>query len=88
MAPEKKRAAAISVVLSGLLFGILPVLALAGTIAEFTASWRVVYYFAVGVQVLVLVGNYLMLPDYLTGIAGHRSSIQLRVPALVISGLR
>ena len=59
---KKKRAVAISVVLSGLLFGIL--LALAGIIAEFTASWRVVYYFAVGVLVLVLVGSYLMLPDY------------------------
>ena len=63
LAPEEKRASAISVVISGLLFGILLARALAGIIAEFT-SWRVVYYFAVGVQVLVLVGSYLMLPDY------------------------
>ncbi|KAF8959131.1 major facilitator superfamily domain-containing protein [Flammula alnicola] len=63
LAPEKRRASAISVVLSGLLFGILIARVLAGVIAEFV-SWRVVYYFAIGVQVLVLVGSYFMLPDY------------------------
>ena len=63
LAPEKKRAGAISVVLSGLLFGILLARVLAGIIAEFT-SYRVVYYFAVGVQALVLVGSYFVLPDY------------------------
>ena len=63
LAPEEKRATAISVVLSGLLFGVLIARVVAGIIAEFT-SWRVVYYFAVGVQALVLVGCYLMLPDY------------------------
>ncbi|KAF8148205.1 MFS superfamily [Crassisporium funariophilum] len=63
LAPEKRRASAIAVVLSGLLFGILIARVLAGVIAEFR-SWRVVYYFAIGVQTLVLVGCYLMLPDY------------------------
>ena len=63
LAPVKKRAGAISVVFSGLLFGILLARVLAGIIAEFT-SYRVVYYFSVGVQALVLVGSYLILPDY------------------------
>ena len=63
LAPVERRASAISVVLSGLLFGILIARVLAGIIAEFT-SWRVVYYFSIGVQSLVLVGSYLMLPDY------------------------
>jgi len=63
LAPEKRRASAISVVLSGLLLGILISRVLAGIIAEFR-SWRVVYYFAIGVQTLVLVGSYVMLPDY------------------------
>ena len=63
LAPENKRATAISIVLSGLLFGILLARLLAGVIAEFT-SWRVVYYFVVGMQALVLVWSYLMLPDY------------------------
>lgn len=63
LAPVERRASAISVVLSGLLFGILIARVLAGIIAEF-ASWRVVYYFSIGVQSLVLMGSYLMLPDY------------------------
>ncbi|TFK22001.1 MFS superfamily [Coprinopsis marcescibilis] len=63
LAPAERRASAISVVLSGLLFGILIARVLAGIIAEFT-SWRVVYYFAIGVQGLVLGGSYLLLPDY------------------------
>ena len=63
LAPENRRATAISIVFSGLLFGILLARLLAGIIAEY-ASWRVVYFFAVGVQALVLVGSYFILPDY------------------------
>lgn len=63
LAPPEKRASAISIVLSGLLFGILIARVLAGIIAEF-ASYRVVYYYALGVQSFVLVGSYLLLPDY------------------------
>lgn len=63
LAPENRRASAISIVLSGLLFGILIARVLAGIIAQFV-SWRVVYYFAIGVQGVVLLGSYFMLPDY------------------------
>ncbi|KAF4621383.1 hypothetical protein D9613_000030 [Agrocybe pediades] len=63
LAPEHRRASAISFVFSGLLFGVLIARVLAGIIAEFQ-SWRVVYYFAIAVQSLVLVGAYLILPDY------------------------
>ncbi|KAF8073364.1 MFS superfamily [Lyophyllum atratum] len=63
LAPPERRATAISVVLSGLLFGVLWARVLAGVIAEFT-TWRVVYYMAIGTQALVVVGSYLMLPDY------------------------
>jgi predicted MFS family arabinose efflux permease len=63
LAPEKRRASAISIVFSGLLLGVLISRVLAGVIAEFR-SWRVVYYFAIGVQALVLLGSYVMLPDY------------------------
>ena len=62
LAPEKRRASAISVVLSGLLFGVLIARVIGGVIAEFS-SWRVVYYFSLGVQTVVLVGSYFMLPD-------------------------
>lgn len=63
LAPPNRRASAISVVISGLLLGILIARVVAGVIAEFT-SWRVVYYMAVAVQYIVLLCSYLMLPDY------------------------
>jgi predicted MFS family arabinose efflux permease len=63
LTPPERRASAISIVLSGLLFGILIARVLAGVIANFT-SWRVVYYMAIGLQYLVLVGAYLIIPDY------------------------
>ncbi|KAJ7787589.1 major facilitator superfamily domain-containing protein [Mycena olivaceomarginata] len=63
LAPPERRAAALSVVMSGLLFGILVARVIAGILAEFT-SWRVVYYFAIGVQYLVLVAGYFVIPDY------------------------
>ncbi|KAF5378898.1 hypothetical protein D9615_006857 [Tricholomella constricta] len=63
LAPPKRQATAISVVLSGLLFGILIARVLAGIIAQY-ASWRVVYYLAIAVQYLVVIGSYLIIPDY------------------------
>ncbi|KAJ2921848.1 hypothetical protein H1R20_g15247, partial [Candolleomyces eurysporus] len=63
LAPPERRASAISVVFSGLLFGILIARVLSGIIAEFS-SWRVVYYFSIGVQTVVLLGAYILLPDY------------------------
>lgn len=63
LAPPERRASAISIVLSGLLFGVLIARVLAGVIAQFI-SWRVVYYTAIGMQTVVLIGSYLILPDY------------------------
>ena len=63
LAPPHRRAAAISVVFSGLLFGILLARVLAGVIANFS-SWRNVYFVAVGLQYLVLGVLYFVLPDY------------------------
>ncbi|TFK57217.1 MFS general substrate transporter [Heliocybe sulcata] len=63
LAPPERKASAISVVLSGLLFGILLARVLAGIIAQFT-SWRVVYYMAIGAQAAVLALFYFLLPDY------------------------
>ncbi|KAF7318469.1 MFS general substrate transporter [Mycena chlorophos] len=63
LAPPERRASALSVVMSGLAFGILIARVIAGIIAQFT-SWRVVYYFAIGVQCLVLFAGYLLIPDY------------------------
>ncbi|KAF9465722.1 major facilitator superfamily domain-containing protein [Collybia nuda] len=63
LAPPERRASVLSIVLSGLLFGVLLARVLSGVIAEFT-SWRVVYYLAIGVQAFVLGGSYLVIPDY------------------------
>ncbi|KAF7357363.1 putative transporter YgaY [Mycena sanguinolenta] len=63
LAPPERRASAISVVMSGLLFGILIARVIAGILAQFT-SWRVVYYFAIGVQFLVPLAGYVVIPDY------------------------
>ncbi|CCL99565.1 uncharacterized protein FIBRA_01583 [Fibroporia radiculosa] len=63
LAPPERRASALSIVLAGLLFGVLIARVLAGIIAEFV-TWRAVYYFAIGVQYLVLLMMYLVLPDY------------------------
>ncbi|THH27015.1 hypothetical protein EUX98_g7178 [Antrodiella citrinella] len=63
LAPPERRASALSIVLSGLLFGVLIARVLSGIIAEF-ASWRVVYYMAIGVQFFVLGMLWFMIPDY------------------------
>lgn len=63
LAPPHKRASALSVVLSGLLFGVLIARVVAGIIANF-ASWRIVYWLAIGLQAFMLVLLYLKLPDY------------------------
>lgn len=63
LAPPEHRAAVVSVVFSGLLFGVLVARVMAGIIAQYT-TWRVVYYVAIGVQYAVLLGIYLVIPDY------------------------
>ncbi|KAG7088963.1 hypothetical protein E1B28_012908 [Marasmius oreades] len=63
LAPPEKRASAISVVFAGLLLGVLIARVISGIIAQYT-TWRVVYYFAIAVQVVVLAGCYPLLPDY------------------------
>lgn len=63
LAPPERRASALSIVLSGLLLGVLIARVLAGTIAQFV-TWRVVYYLAFSMQYFVVLWLYLVLPDY------------------------
>ena len=63
LAPPERRASALSVVFSGLMLGVLIARVLAGIVGNYT-TWRVVYYMAIGVQCLVLVSAYFILPDY------------------------
>lgn len=63
LAPPAKRASAISIVISGLLFGILLARVLSGLVAEFV-TWRVVYYLAIGLQAAIFAMLYGLLPDF------------------------
>ena len=63
LAPPHKRGSALSIVYSGLLLGVLIARVIAGLIAEF-ASYRIVYWVALGWQVSVLILLYFKLPDY------------------------
>ncbi|KAK0498134.1 major facilitator superfamily domain-containing protein [Armillaria luteobubalina] len=53
----------LSILISALVMGMLVARVLAGVITQY-ADWRVVYYLAVGVQVIVLVVCYATIPDY------------------------
>jgi predicted MFS family arabinose efflux permease len=62
-APAKRRGASLSVVVSGLLFGMLIARFFAGVITNFT-SWRNIYWFACGAQYLLVLLLYVFMPDY------------------------
>lgn len=63
LAPPERRASALSIVLAGILLGVLAARVIAGIVGEFV-SWRVVYYLAIALQYLVWVLFYFTLPDY------------------------
>ncbi|KAJ7444458.1 MFS superfamily [Mycena latifolia] len=69
IAPPERRATALSVVISGLLLGVLAARVLSGVLGQF-ASWRSAYYLGVGVQALALLMCYGMIPDYPANNAG------------------
>jgi predicted MFS family arabinose efflux permease len=63
LAPPEQRASAISIVLSGLLLGILFARVLSGIIADFT-SWRVIYWVSCGLQFANVFAMWTFVPDY------------------------
>ncbi|KAH9480118.1 putative MFS-type transporter YdeR [Psilocybe cubensis] len=63
LARPEQRAFAYSIVLTGMLSGVLIARVLSGVIAQFS-SWRVVYYMAIGAQYLILLVSYAVIPDY------------------------
>ncbi|KAF9524120.1 MFS DHA1 transporter [Crepidotus variabilis] len=62
-APAKQRAFAFSIVLTGIMFGILAARVVAGVIAEYV-DWRVVYYASFTLQSLAFICLYFIIPDY------------------------
>ena len=63
LTPPHRRASCLSIVLSGLIFGVLLARVLSGIIAQFI-TWRAVFWIAVGVQYVLCLVLYYVLPDY------------------------
>jgi predicted MFS family arabinose efflux permease len=63
LAPPHRRAAALSIVVSGLGLGILIARVISGTITNYV-SWRYVYWMSLGLQYLIFVLLFLFMPDY------------------------
>lgn len=63
LAPAHRRATALSIVVSGLLLGILAARVLAGVVTNFT-SWRNIYWLSCGLQFLIFGMLWLFMPDY------------------------
>ncbi|KAI0018642.1 major facilitator superfamily domain-containing protein [Xylariomycetidae sp. FL0641] len=65
LAPPNRRAASLSIVVSGLALGLLIARVLSGIVANFT-SWRNIYWLALGAQYLTFILLFFTLPDYPT----------------------
>lgn len=63
LAPANRRATALSIVVSGLLLGILLARFLSGVVAEYT-NWRNIYWLACGLQYFILILLWFFMPDY------------------------
>ncbi|OQO01353.1 hypothetical protein B0A48_12908 [Cryoendolithus antarcticus] len=63
LAPPHRRAAALSIVVSGLMLGILIARLLSGIMTQYT-TWRAVYWLSVALQYSIWFLLYLFMPDY------------------------
>ena len=63
LAPAHRRATALSIVVSGLLLGMLIARVLSGVVTQYT-TWRDIYWLSFGLQYLILILLWLFMPDY------------------------
>ncbi len=63
LAPAHRRATALSIVVSGLLLGMLIARLLSGVVAQFI-GWRYIYWISFALQYLILILLWLFMPDY------------------------
>ena len=63
LAPAHRRATALSVVVSGMLLGMLLARFLSGVVA-FVIGWRYIYWISFALQYIILILLYLFMPDY------------------------
>lgn len=62
-APANRKASSISIVVSGLMLGMLVARLLSGIVSNYT-DWRNIYWFSFGAQHLLLIALYFFMPDY------------------------
>ncbi|KAL8736964.1 MAG: hypothetical protein Q9181_002160 [Wetmoreana brouardii] len=63
LAPPDRRATALSLIVSGLLMGLLLARLLSGVVTNY-APWRTIYWIAFGLQYLIFTLLWLFMPDY------------------------
>ena len=63
LAPKDRKATALSIVVSGLLLGMLVARLLSGVVA-YLIGWRYIYWISFGLQCLILILLWLFMPDY------------------------
>lgn len=63
LAPPNRRAAALSIVVSGLMLGVLVARVLSGTMSNFV-TWRAIYWMSLALQYLIFILLWLFMPDY------------------------
>ena len=62
-APERHRATMTSIVMSGVVFGLLVARLLSGVVTEYT-SWRNIYWVSFGLQAAIWTLLFCFMPDY------------------------
>ena len=72
MAPPERRSTALSIVVSGMLFGMLVARFLSGVVARFI-GWRYIYWISFALQNLILILLYFFMPDYPSTNPDHSS---------------
>ncbi|KIW65881.1 hypothetical protein PV04_08097 [Phialophora macrospora] len=80
MAPPHRRSTSLSIVVSGMLLGMLIARLLSGVVARFI-GWRYIYWISFGLQYFILILLYLFMPDYPATNPGER--IWRRYPMLL-----
>ncbi|KAK4939103.1 hypothetical protein LTR10_020589 [Elasticomyces elasticus] len=63
MAPPHRRSTALSIVVSGMLLGMLMARLLSGVVAQFI-GWRYIYWISFALQYLILILLWMFMPDY------------------------
>lgn len=63
LAPVHRRATALSIVVAGFIMGILVARLLSGVLTNWV-TWRAIYWFAFGMQMLIFALMWLFMPDY------------------------